>query len=192
MNKIEKFFDDKSASWDKREIKSNEYFKEFVNSLMLEEGMRVIDLGCGTGIITSLINDITNSFVLGMDLSNSMIEIANKKNNNPKIRFVHEDFYKSNYKDYDAIVCHNAYPHFLDKALFKNKALCTLKKGGLLIICHSISKDEVNTRHKNLDENISSPLNEVMDEAKIYLDSFKLIKASDTKDEYILILKKVL
>ena len=190
MNEIEKFFDEKSAIWDKREIKSNEYFKEFVNKLMLKEGMRVIDLGCGTGIITTLINEVTKSFVLGMDLSSSMIELATKKNNNPEISFIHEDFYKSNYKDFDAIVCHNAYPHFMDKELFKNRALSTIKKDGLLILCHSISKDEVNSRHKSINLEISTPLKPVMEEASIYLDSFNIVMAIDDDENYILILKK--
>lgn len=55
--------------------------EKLINELEIRSDMRCFDLGCGTGHATKLIADRvgSNSFILGCDVSESMLNIAKKK-----------------------------------------------------------------------------------------------------------------
>jgi ubiquinone/menaquinone biosynthesis C-methylase UbiE len=69
---------------------------------------KCIDLSCGTGYVTGRLADITDSNVIGVDLSNGMLNIAKKKYSK-SCRFIQSDIleYLKNQSDnsYDIVTC---------------------------------------------------------------------------------------
>ena len=86
VNAIEQFFDEQAKTWDDIECHTDEEKKNLLNQLNLKENDKVIDIACGTGVITRLIHQYTKSNVLGIDISNNMILKAKDKSAHRKRR----------------------------------------------------------------------------------------------------------
>jgi ubiquinone/menaquinone biosynthesis C-methylase UbiE len=71
--------------------KSNQYDRHIVSLLKLSSAQRVLDLGCGTGVLTRMIANRLNAeaggISLGIDASSKMINVARKKRENETCRF---------------------------------------------------------------------------------------------------------
>jgi len=91
---IEKNFDSLASCRDKW-IKKNSYFYNSDYSYMkflVGEGKRVLELGCGTG---GLLNALSTSYGVGVDLSSNMVSIAQK--NYPNLEFIKGDLEDENF-----------------------------------------------------------------------------------------------
>lgn len=104
--------------------------KKFM-SRVLKGGMRVLDVGCGTGHLTSGLPDSIE--VVGVDITPEMVEKA--KEARPGARYFVHDFHKpipSNAGHFDVVIANGCF----DLSYDIEKALCamslTLKKTGLL------------------------------------------------------------
>ncbi len=118
------------------------YNRSIVEALSLEPGHRVLDLGCGTGVLTRLIADRLDAsaggFCLGIDAAANMIAVAEKKRSGPACRF---DVMAAEHltladRSFDAVVSSLFFHHVpLD---LKEKSLAeafrVLKPGGRLVI----------------------------------------------------------
>lgn len=188
---MEEFFDSKSASWDEGEVTSTEQRREFLSFLDIKKGEAVLDLACGTGVITPLLEEKSHSKVIGLDLSSKMIEIAKSKfNSNPNLDFKSGDFLKSDLKGFDWIIIYNAYPHFLDRVAFKKKALSALNEGGKLAILHSLSRQELATAHAGQAHPYSRDLENPLNEGNIFLPEMKILLSDEGEHSFRLILQK--
>lgn len=72
-NKISSIYDEK---WTDH---MNKFSKEMINRIKFPKSGIGIDLTCGTGYVTNLMAEKLNGVVTGVDISNGMLEIANKK-----------------------------------------------------------------------------------------------------------------
>ncbi len=191
MNKTKEFFNNKASTWDQKEIHNQDYFDKFILEYAgLKLGDEVLDLGCGTGVISGSIFKITQNKVVGLDISNEMIDIAKRKyNENKSIEFICGDFYDFKHEKFDTIICHNAYPHFLDVNLFKKKCINLLKNNGTLIIIHSISREVLKTKHAGLD-GISKELKKPDVEYLSFKDQFEALDMVDDDKMYLLKMRK--
>ncbi len=190
-NEIRKFFNESAPFWDNKEVKSQPWLSQFINEyLPLKKGMKTLDLGCGTGIISDIIYRTTETKVVAMDLSDKMIEIAKKKYDSKCIEFVVEDFYLTKKSGYDMIVCFNAYPHFVKREFFKEKAKEVLNENGYLAIIHSLSRLGLAKCHKGLTKTIARELNTVDEESNIYSNDFDIIEKIDNDDMFMLLMRK--
>lgn len=190
MNEIKEFFNMQASTWDKREKHTEEELDLFIRAYVeLEDGNKVLDLGCGTGIITNILYNITNCDVDAIDISNEMINIAKNKYNNDKIHFICDDFYNLNTK-YDHIICFNAYPHFLDVLKFKEKIYEILNDDGKLTIIHNLSRHSLDRHHSGI-FNISRKLPPIIKEAEIYKDKFEILNIIDNDEMILLSMKKM-
>lgn len=189
MNKIKQYFDNQAYNWDEKEHISKTRLNQLIDSLQISSDMEICDLGCGTGIISGILASKTSKKVIGIDISTNMIEIAKQKYiNNPKIEFINADFYSNKIK-FDFIVIYNAYPHFLDKEKLNKVIYSSLNPNGYFTILHSLSRERLTQIHEKCDD-ISSILLPVSQEAKYYLDNFKLIEAKEDDSSYLLIFQK--
>jgi len=94
----------------------------------------ILDVGCGSGTLAlSLRTDDNN--ILGIDISESSIKKANKKNPYSNVSFIQTTFedFQANSKGFDAIVF-VASIHHMDMANAIDKAKKLLTKNGVLII----------------------------------------------------------
>ena len=63
---IESFFNNLAPTWDNSQDREDFKFA-LIDQLGLKEGDRVLDLACGTGIVTSKIQSITKTKVTALD-----------------------------------------------------------------------------------------------------------------------------
>ena len=164
--------------------------EDLLDSLFLEKCPRILDLGCGKGIISEKLALRNKGEVVALDFSSEMIKYAKEKIKNPKVTFVNEDFYEFDSKPFDAIICFDAYPHFMDVDGFVSKANELLKGDGLLAIIHDIGRPQLNEHHKRSAGAVSRLLKEPSEEVKPFLKYFTPIELYENDHEYKLVVIK--
>ena len=190
MDKVKEFFDNLAESW----TNDNDFKK--VNNLLdlcdIKEGYQVLDIGCGKGVITPLLQERTKVLVDAIDLSDNMINEAKKINSDKsKYNFIRGNFTEYDFdKLYDLAIIFNAYPHFLDIEKVVEKANSILKKNGKFIIMHDFKKEELNSHHKAHAMGVSRMLDEALVEANKYSKYFNIVKTIDDDRCYLIILSK--
>ncbi|UCH21203.1 MAG: methyltransferase domain-containing protein [Deltaproteobacteria bacterium] len=119
-----------------------EYDRHILSLLELKENNKVLDLGCGTGVLTRMIGDQLNreagGVSLGIDAAAKMIRVATRKRGNATCRFevmAAEDLYFDD-SAFDAVVSSLFFHHvpldLKEKALWQ--ALRILRPSVKLII----------------------------------------------------------
>ena len=192
MNNIREFFDSIADQWhnDLSDIKKIESLIDLVG---IKVGDDVIDVGCGKGIITPILNQKSQKKVIAMDLSKNMIDGAIEcHSENKDLQFICGDFLESGYNNqFDDIVIFNAYPHFLDVEKLSNAVYKALKRGGRFAIIHSLSKEELNTHHKQHALKVSRPLESADVESEKFKAHFTTKMCLDTDDSYLILLEVI-
>ena len=116
---VRRFFDGLAPSWDQRADDDLSFVASLLKPLEIQEGESILDLGCGTGVITGLLHQMSKAPVLGLDVSPKMIAEAKKKYQGQEgISFEANDFLSWKGGRFDVIVIYNAYPHFVDVSGF--------------------------------------------------------------------------
>ena len=189
-NKIEQYFDNLASDWDSFQECSEDVKRALLEKSGIFRGARVLDVACGTGAITAGLHDLTGEKVKGVDLSGEMINVAKRKFAGCDwAEFEHVDFLDMNEdKVFDFVVIYNAYPHFMDVNALARKAHAMLKKDGKLVIAHSLSRDVLNSHHKQHADHVSRPLGTPLEEAKSFAEFFLVQLAEEDENHYLLIL----
>ena len=190
-NKVRDFFDSIAGQWT-NELDDVNKIKCLIDLLGIGRGDDVLDVGCGKGIITPFLQEKSQKQVIAVDLSQNMIDGAKSiYNDESKYKFICKDFLDGDYESrFDYIVIFNAYPHFLDVERLRDTAYKALKPNGHFAIIHSLSKEELNTHHKQHAMKVSRPLESAENEAKKFDSKFRIEKTLDEKDRYLIILSK--
>ena len=163
---------------------------ELLDSLFLNKCSRIMDLGCGKGIISEKLALRNHGEVVALDLSHEMLKYAKEKIDDPRVKFVNADFYEYSDEKFDAIVCFDAFPHFMDVPNFVKKADELLKEDGLLAIIHDIGRITLNEHHKRSAGRVSRVLKEPKEEVKPFLELFKPIELDESDHHYKMVLIK--
>lgn len=125
---------------------------EIVAASGLSRRARVLDVGCGTGLLTPHLVDAVGEtgVVIGIDFAEEMIRLAAAKEFGPNVRFQTADAAELPFPeaDFDAVFCNNCFPHFPDKPGVLRELRRVLKTGGILVICHTSSREAVNRMHE--------------------------------------------
>jgi len=70
----------------------------------MHSGMRVLEIGCGTGLFTEKFAS-TGAYIVAVDISDDLLELARQRNLPPTVKFVHSSFEGlSQEKPFDAVV----------------------------------------------------------------------------------------
>ncbi len=160
MSKTKEFFDNYAEEWDSvnRYNKPPEVFRQMVALLGLKHGAKVVDLGCGTGIlIPYLLEAVGNDGIIyAVDISHKMLARLSQKFTADNIKpFAVQAEGLSGIKDtVDALICFSTFPHIEDKKLALFEMSKILKPGGKLLISHFSSRNEINAFHATLPEPI--------------------------------------
>ncbi len=160
MNQTNDFFDSYADKWDdvNRYNKPKEAFEHMVSLLEIGEGSKVVDLGCGTGVlIPFLLEKIAGpGLVYAVDVSDKMLNRLAQKFEAKNIRtfaLEAEELNKINDK-VDAVICFSTFPHIDDKAQALKAVSEILKPKGRFLIAHFSSRDEINSFHSGLQDPI--------------------------------------
>jgi ubiquinone/menaquinone biosynthesis C-methylase UbiE len=122
--------------------KQAEYDQQIVKLLDPAPASKVLDLGCGTGVlcqmIAALLDADADGFCVGIDAAGKMIRVARKKRSGPTCRFEAMAAEKLAFEDqlFDAVVSSLFFHHVpLDlKRQALSEAYRVLKPGGKLVI----------------------------------------------------------
>ncbi len=122
--------------------KQAEYDLEIVRLLDLRPSHKVLDLGCGTGVLCRMIADrvvaSSGGQAVGIDAAGKMIQVARKKRASQTCRFEAMAAEQLSFEDehFDSVVSSLFFHHVqLDlKALALSEAFRVLKPGGKLVI----------------------------------------------------------
>ena len=185
---IKYYFDMAAANWDKLCHHDINKLKLIAYIADIKPNDSVIDIACGTGVLTEYILEYNPSKLLGIDISDRMIDIAKSKYTDSRVEFLASDIFDVKYDNFDLAIIYSAYPHFLDKEQLVTKLYNILTTNGRFLIAHSESKEAINSIHsKAFDvENISTKLSPIEKEKVPFIESFDIDIMIDTNDLYIL------
>ena len=106
----------------------------------LKEGMRCIDIGCGTGSVTRLMANLVGKAgrVVGVDIDKRYLQYCNRKiNSRQNIEFVHDDICKSQLDSeerFDIVYSRFMFHHLTDRREAVRSMKRLTKKGGIIMI----------------------------------------------------------
>ncbi len=106
-----------NIKWNSEEYKENfsfvhEYGEDVLKLLEINKNSRVIDLGCGNGVLTNKLSGICDN-VIGIDASEDMLKTA--KETYPYLNFIKGDALSFNSEEKADAVFSNAVFHWIDK-----------------------------------------------------------------------------
>ena len=154
------FFDRCAPKWDAQMIKSDAIIGAILDNAEVGEGMDVLDVACGTGVLFPYYLERGTASVTGIDISPEMVKIAAEKyETEPKVHVICADVEEADFESkFDRIVVYNAFPHFPDpKRLIKTLA-GLLKDGGRMTIAHGASRETIDGHHQRAASKVSNGL----------------------------------
>jgi len=137
MNKtvIKRNFSRYAECYDKYSAVQNLCASRLIAALEADGFERILDIGCGTGNYTKLLREkFPEARIKAIDISERMIEVAGKKLQNDRIKFIAADGETANFNEqFDLIASNAVFQWFedLEKALIGYKGL--LSKDGVIL-----------------------------------------------------------
>lgn len=212
---IASYFDARADIWDSLQLQSAGELSDLIGRLHVLKGERVLDVACGTGIITGLLAEASGAKVIAIDIAPKMIEKAQEKYaGRDDVEFVCGDFLEfaeaagscsacapaSSAADapalctgpttaahFDYVVIFNAYPHFLDPAALSTALATVLAPGGRFAILHSHSRAWLTDHHNKVAPGISRVLGPVDQESRYFTKDFTILAAEESAEHYLII-----
>jgi ubiquinone/menaquinone biosynthesis C-methylase UbiE len=187
---IKQFFDERANIWDEICYHDPEKMDKILKICDIKQGEKIMDVGCGTGVLTKKLIETQATKIVGIDLSDKMIEVAKSNLMDDRVTFIADDFYNFVSEQFDCIIIYSAYPHFIEKAEFAEKMHELLKPGGRFIIAHSQSKESINSCHNKKASNISTLLQQPEIEFESFTKWFQPKLFIDNEKMYIIVGQK--
>ncbi len=190
------FFDRLAPVWDQSEVRSTpQRIRSILSKLPIREGMKVLDLGTGTGVLVPYLSEMlgSNGKVTAIDLSEGMLSIARKKYGDlENVEFLKIDFEEEQIPGvHDLALMYCVYPHLHSPAatfewLFK----MNLVEGGKIAVAFPSDEEFINNiHHERKSESDHLPPAEKL-AAMIGEWGFKAEVLAATADEYLVLVSR--
>jgi len=179
-----KYFDRLAPEWGSAPSKFE--VREKLTSMMgLSPNSVIADIGCGRGVMFEHLLKTDPLKIIAVDISGEMLRYAKEQFSESRIEYVHDDFFDAPLPMLDAAVFFNSYPHFFDKSALTEKLARVLKKNGVSIIAHSLSRAEINGNHRGESvSKLSVPLDDAETEASKFQKYFSADVLIDDDEMY--------
>ena len=150
------FFDKLASGWDDYNTRNEEVIAEILSKGGMKEGVKVLDVACGTGVLFSDYQKF-GAEITGIDISENMAKTAREKF--PGVRIICSDVTDFSFEEkFDVIMIYNAFPHFDEPEKLIENLTKALSPNGRLSIAHGISEKELAECHSGSAKNVSVPL----------------------------------
>ena len=162
MNKSDviAFFDRCAPHWDAEMIKNDHIIETILDNAEVGEGMDILDVACGTGVMFPYYLKRNVASVTGIDISPEMAKIAaGKFAEEETVTVLCGDVEETAFdRKFDRIVVYNAFPHFPDPRRLIKTLAGLLKEDGRLTIAHGASREAIDGHHKGAASKVSNGL----------------------------------
>lgn len=167
---IIEFFDRCAPTWDAEMIKSDAIIEAILDHAEVAEGMDVLDVACGTGVMFDYYLSRNVASVTGIDISPEMAKIAGEKYaSEPKLRVLCGDVEEYPFdRKFDRIVVYNAFPHFPQPNRLIKTLAGLLKEDGRLTVAHGASREAIDGHHRGAASKVSKGLMEADSLKKLF------------------------
>ena len=164
------FFDRCAPSWDAEMIKSDAIINRILDNAEVGEGMAVLDVACGTGVMFDYYLSRGVSRVVGIDISPEMAKIAAAKYaGDPRITVICGDVEEYAFEEkFDRIVVYNAFPHFPHPKRLIKILSELLTPEGRLTIAHGASRETIDGHHSGAASKVSNGLMDAQSLKRIF------------------------
>jgi len=191
MDHLHNFFENLAQHWDGSQPATRNQFIEGLLALfneMLQPCESILDVGTGTGALIPILRErYPASRITSIDLAIHMLLRAQQKT--PDAALIQADVHALPFRDgyFACAICHNSFPHFWQKT----KALVEIRRvldvGGKLLILHDISREKVNSIHRNTHARIIH--HDLLPEGKVLgqmliQSGFQLLSLEDVETHY--------
>ena len=149
MNKqeITEFFDRCAPWWDADMIRNEDIITTILDNGGIREGVHVLDVACGTGVLFPDYLQRGAASVTGIDISPEMARRAQSKF--PEVAVICGDVETTAFdRQFDAVMVYNAFPHFPDPARLIRVLAGLVRPGGRLSVAHGMSRAALTHHHE--------------------------------------------
>ncbi len=150
MNKhdVIEFFDRLAPKWDADIVRDESVIDTILDNAGIAEGVTVLDVACGTGVLFPDYLKRNVAHVTGIDISENMIKIAKDKFQDTRVTLICDDAEASQLdSQFDCCVVYNAFPHFPNPYSLVRSLAANIKVGGKLTIAHGSGREHINHHH---------------------------------------------
>lgn len=178
------YFDERAAKWDEAAEPAGAKHEMIARLAGVGAGSRVLDVGCGTGIMERAYLDAGAAEVVAIDVSEKMIALARGKfADEPRVRFECADaatFREAESALFDVVVLYNMYPHVLDRQALANAVERLLVPGGRFLVAHGMGREAINAHHANVPTAVTRDLEPAEECLRIWEGAFAIDEVADT------------
>ena len=154
---IAEFFDRCAPWWDADMIRQENIIAQILDNGGIREGLHVLDVACGTGVLFPDYLKRNVASVTGIDISPEMAKIAASKF--PQVNVICGDVETVPFdRQFDAVMVYNAFPHFPDPARLIGRLAGLVKPGGRLSVAHGMSRAALQSHHAGRASKVSIDL----------------------------------
>lgn len=144
---VAEFFDRCAPWWDDDMIRNEEIIAAILNNGGIREGVDVLDVACGTGVLFPDYLKRGAASVTGIDISPEMAKRAAAKF--PEVNVICGDVEQVEFdRQFDCVMVYNAFPHFPDPKKLIATLAGLVKPGGKLSVAHGMSRAALTDHHK--------------------------------------------
>lgn len=151
------FFDRCAPWWDADMIRNEDVIRKILDNGGIREGIHVLDVACGTGVLFTDYLERGVASVTGVDISPEMVKVASEKF--PQVQVICADVEELDLeRQFDAVMVYNAFPHFPDPARLIRTLAGLVVPGGRLSIAHGMSRAALSAHHAGRASDVSIEL----------------------------------
>jgi ubiquinone/menaquinone biosynthesis C-methylase UbiE len=197
VDPLRDFFENLASEWDAHQPIDRESTLLTLFSLIdaeVPKSAAILNVGTGTGaVIPVLMQRYPDAQITSIDLAWEMLHRARQRVRTA--RLVQCDVHTLPFPthSFSIVICHNSFPHFIDKSRALDECKRVLKQHGKLVILHDLNKRMVNhVHHRASSSIIQNDLLLTNDEMRLMVlkSGFKECKFWD-EDTYYLVIAKV-
>jgi len=161
MNKsdIIAFFDRCAPQWDAELVRCDRIINSILDRAGIKQGMHVLDVACGTGVLIPDYRERNVASVTGVDISPEMVKRAKEKFPHENVEIICGDVEELEFsRKFDCIMVYNAFPHFPNPQRLIEKLFRLLNQNGTLTIAHGMSRAMIDRHHAERAHTVSNGL----------------------------------